>query len=90
MVKSDIGKELWCNRIGEYVSLVRDFGDYPDMQSISICDFPIFGYQLGPAPIESRLIVLSNYEPVYLELALADFVTIEDIPEVYIQANQHT
>ena len=48
---SDKGKEIWCNRAGEYVSLVRDFADFPDMQSISICDLPIFGDPIAAVPV---------------------------------------
>ena len=43
-----IGMEIWCNLEGSYITLVRDFKDYQDIESISICDFAIFG---EPAPL---------------------------------------
>ena len=40
---SSLGQELWCNLEGSYISLIRDYSDYADIEYISICDFAIFG-----------------------------------------------
>ena len=73
---SSKGLEIWCNRSGEYVSLVRDYTDFPNMQSISICDFPIFGDATSAIPIEilSRIDV-SIYDSFYFDIQNADYVT---------------
>ena len=61
---TDLGFETWCNRAGEYVSLVRDFSDYSDMEYLSICDFAIFG-EAAVLTIDSMTIDLKVYESVY-------------------------
>ena len=84
---SSRGLEIWCNRSGEYVSLVRDYSDFPSMQSISICDFPIFGDATSalPTDILSRIDV-SIYESFYFDIMHANYAT-ADYPELSIRFN---
>ena len=41
--QSNHAMEIWCNISGQYVSLIRSYQDYPDIVSVTICDFAIMG-----------------------------------------------
>ena len=58
--------------MGNYVSLIRDYSDFPDMESISICDMPIFG---DPLTFETMSFEINVFEYLYFTLDQADYVT---------------
>ena len=64
--------------MGTYVSLVRDFSRFPDMESISICDFPIFG-----DPYDKMSFEINVLEYLYFTVDHADY-TMVSMPEVLI------
>ena len=86
---SNVGTEIWCNRQGEYVSLVRDFNDYSDMEYISICDFAIFGDNIQNILIEPISYSMIIGEPLSITILHANYAT-EEVPQIYIRSRKET
>ena len=89
---ADYGTEIWCGLTGRYVSLVRNFTDFPYMESVSICDFPIFGdlvVETATVLTDTIVINLGIEEIVFQDFDYADYVT-SAIPEVLIRVNEDT